>query len=872
MTIIRPPGPLNQLLSQLPETWDSIDAEDLGTRARLNAASDLPVLFRKTIPVATAADPSTLGDLLNWYKADSLALAHGASVTSWASSGGGGSAATPPVTAPIYIANAVNGKPAVRFTSGAYLSFTARTTVRTVYVVVRHNYENLTNPIPSLALGHATVADWVGNQGTRIFAPSGSVGANILGGAAYYNGTQYTVDLISKSPDFAVYSFVTSGNTSVSRIGSDRDTYFFEGDVAEIILCSTAHNTATRQSVEANLIGKYARKMPLLLVGDGDSISSDQPLFGQGVGDAQSAWIIQTVANLESALGTFDVINCSLGGQKWVDLVTDVATQVVPLVSGTERPRCVAAAMCGTNDLLNSTTLALMESRATEYYSALKAAGALVVAVTIPACTLNEATRLSYNQWLRDNYTDFADALADSGGDTRLSDETNTAYFTGDQIHLTSAGLAVIAEHVGPAILSALSVSEPAEVEFVDPNSYEPSIWIRTSTFMGYVDNDPVTTPPNSAITGNVSLTQATAANRALYKINLLNSKPGLRFDGTNDSYTIDSAEYRTIFIVAKYAPGTTFADFNGLIDLSGNRHLLNGVSGTSKIAAGTAGLLAAYKNGTALAFSSGYDFAPINTYWIGSFILPTKLTGTGTLGIVTGGAGRIWNGDILELIVYPQKLTDDQRHDVEGYLGYEYGITTGSTFTPSTEGGRQHLFTGPTGIQILVNGNELATIATSGAVTLNKTLTLLAGITGDLTWTGAAWASWTPAWTNLTVGNGTVVAKYMRLGKTVIARLSIVFGSTTVVSGSVSFTLPVTQATYGGTAGVTSLGLARYFDASAGFAFEGSVINLSTTTGLFIAMDASGTHLKQAVLSSTVPFTWTTSDEIGVQFCYEAA
>src|SRR5688572_21586238 len=285
--LIVPDGSLSQSGTDAAELSYSDPVLASLSRTRFMAASDLPVRFYKPITVATAVDPSTLGDLLNWYKADSLSLDHGDSVTSWANSGSG-SAATPPTTAPIYIANAVNGKPAVRFSGGAYLSFTERTNIRTVYIVVRYNYENLTNPIPSLGIGHGTVADWVGNQGTRVFAPSGSVGANVLGGAGYYNGTQYSVALISKSPDFAVYSFVTSGNTSVSRLGSDRDTWFFEGDLAEVIFCSTAHNTATRQSIEAHLIGEYARRMPLLLVGDGDSISSDQPSFGQGVGDAQS--------------------------------------------------------------------------------------------------------------------------------------------------------------------------------------------------------------------------------------------------------------------------------------------------------------------------------------------------------------------------------------------------------------------------------------------------------------------------------------------------------------------------------------------------------------------------------------------------------
>lgn len=719
--IIVPNGTLEQVGHDGAQLDFGLDAINAVTRARFSAASDLPVLFRKPITLATAADPSTLGDLLNWYKADALSLDHGDSVTSWTNSGSG-SAATPPGTAPIYIANAVAGKPAVRFTGGAYLSFTAQTTVRTVYAVVRYDFDNLTNPIPSLAIGHGTAAHWVGNQGTRVFAPSGSVGASISGGAGYYNGHQYSVELLSKSPDFAVYSFVTSGNTSVSRLGSDRETYFFEGDLAEVILCSSAHNTATRQSIEAYLIDKYSRQMPMVLITDGDSITADQPLFGDGVGDAQSAWAIQVVANVKAALGDIDLVNCALGGQKWADLIADDTTEVVPLITGGERPRYAAAVMCSTNDFLTSTPLATIQAQTEEYCSTLKDNGALVVVITPPSCNTNEADRLSYIQWLHANYTRFADEIADPGSDARLVDVTDTAYFDPDEVHLTAAGLAVIAEYVGPAVLRALSVSEPTEIEFVDPNSYEPSIWLRASTFIGFVDTNPVESPPNSAITGSVGITQATLANRALYKTNLLNSKPGLRFDGSNDQYNIDFAEYRTIFIVAKYAPATTFADYYGLLDLSGGRHLLNGVVSTSKLAAGTSSFLAAYKNGTELTFSGGYDFAPINTYWIGSFILATKQIGTGTLGVITGG-GRFWNGDILELITYPQKLSDDQRRNVEGYLGFEYAISTGSSYSPAQINDQIRLFSGPSGLQVLMDGNELASVASDGDVTVRHSL-----------------------------------------------------------------------------------------------------------------------------------------------------
>lgn len=135
-----------------------------------------------------------------------------------------------------------------------------------------------------------------------------------------------------------------------------------------------------------------------------------------------------------------------------------------------------------------------------------------------------------------------------------------------------------------------------------------------------------------------------------------------------------------------------------------------------------------------------------------------------------------------------------------------------------------------------------------------------------------AAWSSWTPSWTNLTLGNGVAVAKFRQVGKLVFCRLSLVFGSTTSIAGSVSFSLPVTRAANAGTAGLTNQGIARFLDASTGDKRTGSVSNLSTTTSQLLVWDSSGTYVTGVALSSTVPFTWTTSDEIACQFEFEAA
>jgi hypothetical protein len=185
---------------------------------------------------------------------------------------------------------------------------------------------------------------------------------------------------------------------------------------------------------------------------------------------------------------------------------------------------------------------------------------------------------------------------------------------------------------------------------------------------------------------------------------------------------------------------------------------------------------------------------------------------------------------------------------------------TTGSG---TISGNRYGLYIADQGVG--TTGGTIYNLYSAGASRLHH-------LEGDLTWGGAAWATWSPTWTNLTVGNGTVVAKFKQFGKTVICRLSIVFGSTTSVSGLITFSLPVTSASYGGGAGLTVLGSARLSDASVPVSREGHVINLSTTTGAVTAIDSSVAFLTGVATSGTVPFTWTTGDAIGCQFIYEAA
>ena len=120
-----------------------------------------------------------------------------------------------------------------------------------------------------------------------------------------------------------------------------------------------------------------------------------------------------------------------------------------------------------------------------------------------------------------------------------------------------------------------------------------------------------------------------------------------------------------------------------------------------------------------------------------------------------------------------------------------------------------------------------------------------------------STWADFTPAWTNLSAGNGTVSAEYRYTGSEMRCRGVFVLGSTSSVTGSpIQFTIPNSEssrATGGG-----SIGSAFFVDSSASAKpYSGiTVVSASDTLVSFVGSDDNYT-------SASAPFTWATSDTI---------
>lgn len=169
------------------------------------------------------------------------------------------------------------------------------------------------------------------------------------------------------------------------------------------------------------------------------------------------------------------------------------------------------------------------------------------------------------------------------------------------------------------------------------------------------------------------------------------------------------------------------------------------------------------------------------------------------------------------------------------------------------------------------INGNIDADNIEAGGVT---PAALVSG-----TGTSWAWQSWTPTLSGrFDDAKWTKTCKYIQIGKTVHARLKLVASTTTPMSGGSTdaiFTLPVTAVTGSGGGDVNSwIGGAGFYDSGTAV-YAGSIyLDPSDLTKARVRFHlASGTNLTIDAITSTAPFTWTTSDEIvSANITYEAA
>jgi hypothetical protein len=163
-----------------------------------------------------------------------------------------------------------------------------------------------------------------------------------------------------------------------------------------------------------------------------------------------------------------------------------------------------------------------------------------------------------------------------------------------------------------------------------------------------------------------------------------------------------------------------------------------------------------------------------------------------------------------------------------------------------------------------MIVGTADDTFAVLAAGTQNQTLRVNTASPTGLQWHGGAWTTWTPTINNVTVGNGTILARYQQIGSVVYFSMKFTFGSTSAIAGSPNFTIPIAAASANSyTAFILDTGVQSYV----------ATAYLPVGSSLFLDLiDTTSSRAASAAFSATSPFTWGTGDFFLVSGSYEVA
>ncbi len=221
----------------------------------------------------------------------------------------------------------------------------------------------------------------------------------------------------------------------------------------------------------------------------------------------------------------------------------------------------------------------------------------------------------------------------------------------------------------------------------------------------GLNDGDPVATWPDASGNGR-NLTQAVAANRPTFRINLLNGRPGVRFDGVNDlmaSAAFPSAAETVIALFKQTAAGAANQLLYRHSDEVNSTFQLRFIQATDQmvwalfksailservLAAGGAlfrdGRFHVDAHYTGLGTQATHDARrhgqpyPLADGTVGA---PGVASFSGAFNVGNNpGTTEAWNGDVIAVLVYAASLTNAQLSIVLEYLQTKYTVVNATT------------------------------------------------------------------------------------------------------------------------------------------------------------------------------------------------
>jgi prepilin-type N-terminal cleavage/methylation domain-containing protein len=214
-------------------------------------------------------------------------------------------------------------------------------------------------------------------------------------------------------------------------------------------------------------------------------------------------------------------------------------------------------------------------------------------------------------------------------------------------------------------------------------------------------NNDPISSwnDINPNVITKINATQSSATLRPLYSTNAMNGLPAIKFDGSDDNFSVENicTQNFTVFAVTKTSvPGIDSEGYLGQIILWGDR-IINSFDGVPlSIGGGFAKTFNGNPDSTLTGTISVSDNKPhllVATRNMSNGARAIYVDGTSDGADLGGAAGLVLNdaqtlliggntidsvyldGYISEIIVFDRVLKTEERKSVENYLGKKWGI-----------------------------------------------------------------------------------------------------------------------------------------------------------------------------------------------------
>lgn len=468
--------------------------------------------------------PTSIPGCKIWLRADSLsALNDGDLVSTWTEEAVGRNATASSTARPTYKTNVLNGRNAVRFNgtanamtlSGVFDS-SVDTSV-TVFVV----YGNIAQTLDTSVILSSGAGVYIARQNDGTYAHIGGISSDPRG-IAYNSCSIERVEYSNSSINtyqYGLKSNTSAGGTTSSGfasgnlvIGSFAGSFWWNGDVSEVIIYSGILTSDQSRAVENYLAAKYTASQSRIVC-VGDSLTS-----GYGTPDVSYPGYLAELLGVKR-----NILRAAILGSVSSDLLTSTRKSDI-LLARSNGPDWLFI-WAGTND---KGTLTAAQSYAN--IAAIAAYGKrcgyqTLVFTMLPRSTDSDDTfRTTFNGLIRTNYLTVADAICDIGADATLGvkgAENNATYYA-DGTHLTAAGYLIVANlaisDLGVTGTAGTPINDSAAIGMVG-EIISSAIVVGSATSLTTATAKNVTSISLTAgdwdVEGNVNFTETTATASA---------------------------------------------------------------------------------------------------------------------------------------------------------------------------------------------------------------------------------------------------------------------------------------------------------------------------------------------------------------------